>query len=124
MPRLPRFVVPGLPHHVTQRGVSFGLLNDPEALDGRSLDIFTGDADRGPYLEFMRDECRCQGNRILAWCLMTNHLHLIVVPEREESLARGIGEAHKRFTRERNFRLGRPRAPVPGPLLLVRPLTF
>ena len=78
MPRLPRFVVPGLPHHVTQRGV-------------RSTDIFTGDADRNLYVESMRDECRSQGNRILAWCLMTNHLHLIVVPEREESLARGIG---------------------------------
>jgi len=93
MLRLPRLVIPGLPHHVTQRGV-------------RSLDIFTGDADRSLYVELMRDECGSQGNRILAWCLMTNHLHLIVVPQREESLARGIGDAHRRYTRARNFREG------------------
>ncbi len=93
MPRLPRLVIPGLPHHVTQRGV-------------RSLDIFTGDADRSLYVELMRDECGGQGNRILAWCLMANHLHLIVVPEREESLAQGIGDAHRRYTRARNLREG------------------
>ncbi len=60
MPRLPRLVVPGLPHHVTQRGV-------------RSLDIFTDDADRNLYVELMREGCGSQGNRILAWCLMANH---------------------------------------------------
>lgn len=41
---------------------------------------------------------------ILAWCLMTNHVHFIVVPHTEASLARGFGEAHKRYTRMKNFR--------------------
>ena len=93
VPRLKRLVVPGCPHHVTQRGV-------------RSLPIFTDDADRDIYIEFMRAECARHGNRVLAWCLMTNHVHLIAAPEREESLALGIGWAHRRYTRERNFREG------------------
>ncbi len=93
MPRMPRLVVPGLPHHVTQRGV-------------RSARIFADDADRETYLGFLRREGGRWGARYVAWCLMANHVHLIAIPEREESLARAIGEAHKRYTREINFRDG------------------
>ena len=81
MPRLARFVVPRHPHHVVQRGV-------------RSIDIFDGDADREAYLAFMREECARHGCRALAWCLMTNHVHL------------AVGWAHRRYTRARNFREG------------------
>jgi putative transposase len=91
MPRTSRLVVPGLPHHVTQRGV-------------RSPDIFRDDVDRELYLSLMRQHAEPKGVRFLAWCLMTNHVHLVVVPEREDSLARGIGDAHRRYTRARNFR--------------------
>jgi putative transposase len=41
---------------------------------------------------------------IWAWCLMPNHVHLIAVPQKEEGLARAIGEAHRRYTRQINFR--------------------
>ena len=41
--------------------------------------------------------------KILAWCLMTNHVHLIAVPKDGRGLARAIGEAHKRYSRMRNF---------------------
>lgn len=60
MPRLARLVVPGYPHHVTQRGV-------------RSME---------------------------------NHVHLIAIPEREDSLASAIGGAHRRYTRMKNFASG------------------
>jgi len=93
MPRMSRFVAPGYPHHVTQRGV-------------RSIRIFDGEDDRRLYLALMREQCDRFGVRFLAWCLMPNHVHLIAVPEEEESLARGIGEAHRRYTREKNFRAG------------------
>ena len=97
MPRLARLVVPGYPHHVVQRGV-------------RSLDIFRhgpdGDADRETYLRFMREECARHGCSALAWCLMTNHIHLLLVPERTGSLALAVGWAHRRYTREKNFREG------------------
>ncbi len=93
MPRQPRFVVPGLPHHVTQRGV-------------RSTSLFADEGDRELYVELMRAECDRFGVEILAWCLMTDHIHLVAVPERAESLARGVGGAHRRYTRSRNFREG------------------
>jgi len=93
MARLARLVVPGYPHHITQRGV-------------RSMDVFADDHDRTAYLHFMVDEARRFGVTFLGWCLMTNHVHLIAVPEREDSLARAIGEAHRRYTRMKNFKVG------------------
>jgi putative transposase len=41
---------------------------------------------------------------IWAWCLIPNHVHLIAVPHTEVGLARAIGEAHRRYTRQINFR--------------------
>jgi putative transposase len=52
----------------------------------------------------MREWCDKEGVEVWAYCLMTNHVHLIAVPERESALARGIGEAHRRYTRAINFR--------------------
>jgi putative transposase len=74
---------------VTQRGV-------------RSIPLFLSDRDRRLYLNHLAEHAGPAGIRFLAWCLMTNHIHLVVIPEREESLARGLGEAHRRFTRARN----------------------
>ena len=72
----------------------------------RSIPIFDDDEDQELYLSLMREHADRQGVRFQAWSLMTNHVHLIAVPEREESLARGIGEAHRLYTRAKNFRDG------------------
>ena len=93
MARLARVVVPHLPHHVIQRGV-------------RSWPLFYDDADRQMYLHFLREFGGHAGLDFWAWCLMTNHVHLVVVPARPEALAHGIGEAHRRYTRAVNFREG------------------
>lgn len=93
MARLPRLVVPGYPHHLTQRGV-------------RSMAVFASDDDRISYLSFVADECKRHGVDVLAWCLMTNHVHFIAVPKAEQSLARAFGEAHRRYTRMKNFAEG------------------
>ena len=93
MARLPRLVVPGYPHHLTQRGV-------------RSMAVFTSDDDRISYLSFVAEECKRHGVEVLAWCLMTNHVHFIAVPKAEQSLARAFGEAHRRYTRMKNFAEG------------------
>lgn len=93
MARFARLVVPGYPHHITQRGV-------------RSIDIFADDGDRLAYLGFMAEEAARFGVTILAWCLMTNHVHLIAQPAEIDSLARAIGEAHRRYTRMKNFSEG------------------
>ena len=90
MARISRVVASGYPHHVTQRGV-------------RSIPIFHTDSDRSAYLDFMAEELNRFGVEVLAWCLMTNHTHLIVVPRDSAVLARAIGEAHRRYTRMKNF---------------------
>jgi putative transposase len=93
MARFARLVVPEYPHHITQRGV-------------RSMDVFADDHDRLTYLQIMAEESAAAGITFLAWCLMSNHVHLIAVPEKEDSLARAVGEAHRRYTRMKNFREG------------------
>ena len=93
MPRMARVVLSDCAHHVTQRGV-------------RSGDVFFGPEDRAEYLRLLREQCERHRVRILSYCLMTNHVHLVAVPEQAQSLARGIGEAHKRYTRYVNFRQG------------------
>ncbi len=91
MARLARLVIPGMPHHVTQRG-------------NRRQQTFFGDADYAAYVKLMADWCREEGVDIWGYCLMPNHVHLIAVPRAEESLRRAIGEAHRRYTRSINFR--------------------
>jgi len=91
MPRISRIVAVDCPHHITQRGV-------------RSMDIFHSDHDRDQYLQFIKEESHRFEMDILAWCLMTNHVHFIAVPHAETSFAKEFGEAHKRYTRMKNFR--------------------
>jgi putative transposase len=93
MARISRLVASGYPHHDTQRGV-------------RSMPIFDDDGDRIAYLGFMAEELKRFSVEVLAWCLMTNHTHLIVVPSDARLLARAIGEAHRRYTRMKNFSAG------------------
>ena len=93
MARIARVVVPGIPHHVTQRGV-------------RRMETFFDEEDYKTYLSLMGEWCRQSGIDIWAYCLMPNHIHIVAVPEREESLARGIGEIHRRYTRHMNFKKG------------------
>ena len=93
MARLPRIVIPGVAHHVTQRG-------------NRRLPVFFGDADRADYLGLLADAARASGTRCLAWCLMDNHVHLILVPPAGDALRATLGEAHRRYTRGINFREG------------------
>ena len=93
MARIARVVVPGLPHHITQRGV-------------RSMAIFSSDKDRHDYLALLAVAAERFGLKFWAWVLMDNHVHLLVVPRHEDSMARAIGDAHRRYTRKVNFREG------------------
>jgi putative transposase len=68
--------------------------------------VFTSGDDRTFYLSFIAEECKRHGVDVLAWCLMTNHVHFIAVPKTEQSLARAFGEAHRRYTRMKNFAEG------------------
>ena len=90
MARLARVVVPGVPHHVTQRG-------------NRGQETFFGEADYAAYLSLLSEWCGRCGVAVWAYCLMPNHVHLIVVPRRADGLRRALGEAHRRYTRRINF---------------------
>ena len=81
MPRVARIVVPGATHHVTQRG-------------NNKQDVFFVDDDRRVYLELLREQGHRFGFRLEGYCLMTNHVHVVGVPAREESLAKAIGRTH------------------------------
>lgn len=89
MPRNPRIVFPGLPHHVVQRG-------------NRRGDVFYSDADRSTYLDWLAEYCQTHAVEVLAYCLMTNHVHLVVVPEREDGLERAFRPLHMRFAQRVN----------------------
>lgn len=91
MARLARLVIPGLPHHVTQRG-------------NRRQQTFFNDGDYAAYIELMAQWCREEGVEIWSYCLMPNHVHLIAVPKTEDGLRRAIGESHRSYTRRINFR--------------------
>ena len=91
MARLARLVIPGLPHHITQRG-------------NRRQQTFFCEDDYSAYVELMADWCKERGVEIWAYCLMPNHVHLIAVPQSEDGLRRAIGEARRRYTRRINFR--------------------
>jgi putative transposase len=93
MPRLPRLVLPGIPHHVTQRG-------------SRRQPTFFSDADYARYLVLLRHWCVKSGTAIWAWCLMPNHVHLILVPSREDGLGAALAPAHRRYSWEVNQREG------------------
>jgi putative transposase len=84
MARLARVVIAGLPHHVTQRG------------NGRARTFF-GDDDYGLYRDLLAASCCAAGVEIWAWCLMPNHVHLILVPSDADGLRRALAPVHRRY---------------------------
>ena len=64
------------------------------------------ETDRREYLGMLGEEIARHGVSVLVWCLMTNHVHFVAVPHREDSLAQGFGRAHWRYTRMKNFAAG------------------
>ncbi len=93
MARMARVIASGIPHHLTQRG-------------NRRMETFLRDEDYEKYVSLLAEWCGKRGVAIWAYCLMPNHVHLIAVPETEDALRRGIGEAHRRYSRMINMREG------------------
>jgi putative transposase len=85
MARLARIVVPHVPYHVTQRG-------------NRRERTFFEDADYKRYRTMLGDAARRANTEVWAYCLMPNHVHLIVVPSDEDGLRRTFADAHRRHT--------------------------
>lgn len=93
MARLARVVLPGIPHHVTQRG-------------NRRQPTFFDDDDYRAYIALLAEACKRVATEVWAWCLMPNHVHLIVTPSTADGLRASIAETHRRYTRRINLREG------------------
>lgn len=93
MSRVARLVVPGYPHHVTQRG-------------GRGQQTFFRDSDYEMYKKLVIAAKATAGVEIWAYCLMPNHVHLIVVPKFSASLGQLFRTVHAEYARRINKREG------------------
>jgi putative transposase len=85
MARLARVVVPGLPHHVTQRG------------NNRNRTFFE-DGDYALYLDMLADSSARARTAVWAYCLMPNHVHVILAPSDADGLRRTFADLHRRYT--------------------------
>ena len=83
----------GQPHHVTQRG-------------NYSQAVFENDSERLEYLDFLRRYKEERALEVLAWCLMNNHVHLVCVPRRDDSLSKTLHHTHMRYANAANRRRG------------------
>lgn len=92
MARLPRLVIPGQPHHVTQRG-------------NRRAQTFFEDGDYALYESLLSEAAQKAGADIWCYCLMPNHVHIIIVPSDADGLRRTFADAHRRYTGYINTRM-------------------
>ncbi len=93
MPRIARVAAQGYPHHITQRG-------------NYRQKIFSGDPDREKYLTLINTESKRYGLKILAYCLMPNHVHFIAVPENDDSMGRVFKYGNMKYSQYYNKKIG------------------
>src|SRR5258708_13373458 len=105
MARLARVVAPGIPHHVTQGG-------------NRRQQVFFGDDDYAAYRALLAEGCRAAGVAVWAYCLMPNHVHLILTPSDAGGFRPALGEAHRPYTPHLNLRQDWRGYPCHGPVPL------
>ena len=91
MPRCVRLTVPGLPHHVTHRG-------------NHRQRVFFSNGDYRLYVRYLLEACTATGTSVWAWCLMPNHVHLVLVPAAESGLSATLHRTQGRYTRAINAR--------------------
>ncbi len=84
MPRSARIVIPGVAHHLTQRG-------------NNKQDVFVDNEDREKYLDLLHCHSKLFRTRIVAYCIMSNHLHLVAIPHTETSLADTASRTHQQY---------------------------
>ena len=91
MPRQSRIVLPGVAHHIIQRG-------------NYKQSVFSREADFKKYCEWFKEYAERYGVETYAYCLMTNHVHFIVMPKTEDGLARVFNTLHMRYAQYVNKR--------------------
>jgi putative transposase len=93
VPRKPRFIVPGIPMHVVQRGHS----REP---------VFFEDGDYLAYLGWLTDAARRYDCAVHAYVLMTNHVHILVTPGKIDSILRMMQYVGRRYVPYINYTYG------------------
>lgn len=93
MARMARVMFEGVPFHVTHRG-------------NHKLPTFEHDGDRRTYLALLDEYARRFRMSIWGYCLMRNHVHLVVVGAERWSISRAVGNTHREYSRRRNRRSG------------------
>ena len=88
-----RAIVPGVPHHVTQRG-------------NRRQRVFFCEGDYRAYRDLAAHWCYFYGVEVWCYCLMPNHVHFLAVPCSKDALSRAFGQVNRRYTRMVNARQG------------------
>jgi putative transposase len=91
MPRIARVIVPGIPYHIVQRG-------------NRRQRVFFGDEDYSFYLHLLKKHGDEAGVQFWAYCLMPNHVHLIAVPDKAESLGKAMSVADRKYAQATNLK--------------------
>jgi putative transposase len=84
MTRFARVVASGVPHHITQRGNARQFILDCEA-------------DRKVYMELLWQCLEMHQLALLGYCLMSNHVHLLIVPTKADALGRALKDTHGRY---------------------------
>ena len=93
MPRSARIVIPDIPHHITQRG-------------NYQQEVFDNNDNYKQYCEWINEYAQKNSVDILAYCLMGNHVHFIVIPKKENSLAKLFNTTHMRYSQYLNKERG------------------
>jgi len=89
--RLAPVIAVYVPHHVTQRG------------NARQF-ILTSDAEQLVYPDLLRNNAALHQLSLIGYCLMSNHVHLIVIPRKADSLALTLKHTHGRYATYWNIR--------------------
>ncbi len=92
MPRVLRLIAPGFPHHITQRG-------------NYRQKVFHCDEDRSFYLKLLAEFLPHYGVALEAYCLMSNHVHLVATPHDQKGLSRALQRIHSDYARSLHLRL-------------------
>jgi putative transposase len=90
MPRTARIVIPDIPYHITSRG-------------NHGQDVFFTTDDRTRFLKWLSEYSVIHELDILAYCLMSNHIHIVAIPHTINSLARTLHVIKLRHTQSVNF---------------------
>jgi len=90
MARLARLVVPGYAHHVVERA-------RPD------IALFRDAADFARYRDLLMAKTAAHAVAVNAWCLLPDHVHLLLTPSSHDGLARAVGEMHRLYARHRDL---------------------